>query len=175
MNWWLWLLWILGVVGLLYLAGFFICLGSLLNFRSRLRKRTRALSVLFAEKKDILLSMYALFVKANIPLQPADKDEATKVRWVLTDVKQSSDTLAVNATLSSFEKHLSYLAQGQEIIEKDAHYLDSFSALQDLDMNYRRIAAVYNSDLVGYDYWRKHPLYGFWFWVDGFKEQKRLS
>lgn len=64
MEWWQILLYVLAVLILLYLVGFFFGLSSLLSFRKKLQKRLVALSVLFAEKKDILLSLYALFDEA---------------------------------------------------------------------------------------------------------------
>jgi hypothetical protein len=46
--------------------------------------------------------------------------------------------------------------------------------LADLDANYRRTAAIFNSDVEGYEYWRKSPLFRFWFWIDGFRPMNRL-
>jgi hypothetical protein len=55
----------------------------LFDFAKKLRKRLVALSVLFAEKKEILLSLYDLFSKAKLPLIARAESHAEKGRGAL--------------------------------------------------------------------------------------------
>ncbi len=175
MEWWQILLYVLAVLILLYLVGFFFGLSSLLSFRKKLQKRLVALSVLFAEKKDILLSLYALFDEAHIRLDSAEKDGAAKVRWLKTQVLKEEDVAEVAETLNFLQKRLTLLAESESYIKAGDDYRFFSSILQDLDTNYRRIVAVYNTEVNGYEYWRRAPIYFPLFWLCGFRKRQRLA
>ncbi len=175
MQWWQILLYVLAVIGLLYLISFFYCLSNILAFKEKLKKRLIALSVLFAEKKDILLSMYALFDKAAAHLDSAEKDSAAKVRWLKTQATKEKEVEEVSQTLNDLQKRLTLLAEAESYLKAGEDYLVFSSALKDLDANYRRIVAVYNSEVSGYEYWRKTPFFFVLFWLCGFRKRNRLS
>ena len=175
MQWWQIVLYILAMAGLLYLIGFFFCLSGLLAFRKKLQKRIIALSVLFAEKKDILLSMYVLFDKAAAHLDSVEKDSAAKVRWLKTQVIKEAEVEEVSSILNDLQKRLTLLAEAESYLKAGEDFQVFSSALKDLDANYRRIVAVYNSEVSGYEYWRRSLLFFVLFWLCGFKKRNRLS
>lgn len=172
---WQIVLWILVIVLLLYLLGFVYLLINLLNFRSSLQKKLVALSVLFALKKDVLLSLYALYDKASVPLDDADHDAAAKVRWLKTDVVSDDDVALITGTLNTLQKRLSFLSESQTYLKTGKDFQDYVDTIADLDANYHRVVATYNTDLNGYDYWRKVIIYRFWWGLFGLKAKKRLS
>ncbi|MBO7121032.1 MAG: hypothetical protein J6V79_01395, partial [Bacilli bacterium] len=61
MEWWQILLYVLAIIALIWLAFLIVDISSVLSFKAKLEKRTVAFSVLFVEKKDILLTIYAMF------------------------------------------------------------------------------------------------------------------
>lgn len=166
---------VLVIVGLLYLAFFVVFLSFLLHFRSELKKNVVALSVIFAEKKDVLLSLYALFDNASVPLDDADKESAAKVRWLKTNVVKDYDAEKVSLALQDLQCRLTLLAENESYIKVSEDFQAYMSTLNDLDRNYHRVVAVYNTALNGYDYWRKALLYRFFFWLFGFRKKSRLS
>jgi hypothetical protein len=175
MQTWQIAIWILAIVVILYFLGFAYLLINLANFRSSLKKRVVALSVLFAEKKEILLLLYALYDKASVPLDDSDNDAAAKVRWLKADVVKDGDVEAIAQVLNNLQKRLTLLSESQSYIKQSEDFAGYMGSLKDLDFNYHRIVAVYNTDLNGYDYWRRVFLYRFiWKWI-GFPEKKRLS
>jgi hypothetical protein len=146
-----------------------------LAFRKKLKKRIIALSVLFAEKKDLLLSMYALFDKAAAHLDSVEKDSAAKVRWLKTQVVKEAEIEEVDSILNDLQKRLTLLAEAESYLKAGEDYQVFSSALKDLDANYRRIVAVYNSEVSGYEYWRRSPFFFILFWVCGFRKRNHLS
>lgn len=175
MEWWQILIWILALIGLMYGAGFFYCLSLLLAFRKKLSKRFVALSVLYSEKRDILLSLYAVCDAAGVKFESSLKESAAKVRWLKTNILKEEDAEMVALTLDALEKRLFILAQSEAGLRTNADYQNYTSTLRDIDANYRRIIAVYNSDVTGYEYWRKTPLFFIPFWFCGFRKKKRLA
>lgn len=171
MNWLQILLYAFSIFLVIYVFVFFYALESLITFRSRLKKRTLAISLLLSEKKDVLLSMLALMEK-DIK-DESTKEEATQVRWLKVNKLQAKEIENCLNLLSSLQKRLVLFANNNEH-GKSEEFLEYFDILNDLDANYRKTAAIYNSDLLGYEYWRKTPLFRFWFFVFRFKEIKRL-
>ncbi|MCI2055494.1 MAG: hypothetical protein LKJ81_05050 [Bacilli bacterium] len=169
------IVWILVVIVIIYLAGFFYLLINISNFKNSMEKRVVGLSFIFAEKKDILLSLYTLYDKASVPLDDSDNDAAAKVRWLKTDVMKDDDVETINETLNALQRRLTLLAESQSYIKKSNDFVNYVSALKDLDANYHRIVALYNNDLVGYNYWRRVVIYRFLWDMFGFKDKKRLS
>ncbi len=101
------------------------------------------------------------------------KEEATQVRWLKINKLQPKEIENCLNLLSSLQKRLVLFANNNEY-GKSEEFQEYFDILNDLDANYRKTAAIYNSDLLGYEYWRKTPLFRFWFLVLRFKEIKRL-
>lgn len=101
------------------------------------------------------------------------KEEATQVRWLKVNKLQAKEIENCLNLLSSLQKRLVLFANNNEH-GKSEEFLEYFGILNDLDANYRKTATIYNSDLLGYEYWRKTPLFRFWFFVFRFKEIKRL-
>jgi hypothetical protein len=169
------IVWVLAISLLLWAFWGIYCLFALLSFRDRMRNRLVGLSVLFSEKKDVLLSLNALFDRAKVPLEDADQDAAMKVRWLKTDVVKDEDVETINENLQHLQKRLALLSEEESYIKRDEDFEGYVNSLKDLDNNYHRIVALYNSDLTGYEYWRKRPLYFPIFWLFGLRAKKRLS
>lgn len=166
---------VVAILVILYAVGFVLTLVFLLNFRAALKKNLVALSVLFAEKKEVLLSLYALFDKAAIPLDDPDKESAAKVRWLKTEVMRGSDVLLTNNALNDLERRLAMLSASEKYIQVSEDYIAYVNTLQDLDSNYRRVVAIFNTAVNGYEYWRKVLLYRPWFWLFGLRKRHRIS
>jgi uncharacterized protein YeeX (DUF496 family) len=166
--------WILAIVGLLYLIGFFYCLSAVIDFSSRLKKRINALTILFSEEKDVLLSLDSYFRKAKLPYNDSDRECLSLVACIPNKNLKDYEIMDIHQTLTSLEKRFSYLCNSNAWIKQSDDYETMVSLLNDLASNYRRIVAIYNSDLTGYEYWRKQPLYRLWFFLLGFKTRRRL-
>ncbi len=171
MEWWQILLYVISIILVIYLFGMFYALECIITFRSRLKKKTLAISLLLSEKRDVLLSMLSL-LEDQIE-DESTKENAAQVRWLKMDNLQSKEIDNYLATMSSLQKRLVLFANSTEFKNND-NYLTYFELLSDLDANYRKIAAIFNSDVVGYEYWRKTPLFRPLFFVFGFREIKRL-
>lgn len=167
------LLYAISILIAIYLIAFFYALESLITFRNKIKKRTLAISILLSEKKDVLLSMYALIDNASLLKDDATKDVTTQVRWLQTANLKIENIENSIATLSSLQKKLIMFSSSEEM-RGNKDFEAYREIINDLDANYRRTAAIFNSDTVGYEYWRKTPLFRLCFFVFGFKKIKRL-
>jgi hypothetical protein len=169
------LVWILALVALIYLFFAIYTIIVLFDFRQKLRKRLLALSVLFAEKKEILLSLYDLYLKAKLPLSPELKAAQKKVAALVTEPQSEEEVMAIVTTFNDFQRRLALLAEEERYILRHQDYISYTNSLKDLENNYQRIVAAYNTDLNGYEYWRKRFVYRWLTWVFGFRKRQRLA
>jgi sulfur carrier protein ThiS len=171
---WQIVVWIGALLGLVYLFFAIYTIIVLFDFREKLRKRLVALSVLFAEKKEILLSLYGLFHKAKLPLNAEIIALRDQVAGLNTEVTNEKQVLAAVALLNDFQRHLLLLAEDERYIQKSPDFTSYANFLKDLENNYHRIVAAYNTDLNGYEYWRKRAIYIWLTWIFGFRKRQRL-
>lgn len=156
--WQIWLLVILIILSL-YLIGFIYVFSRIRHFSKSMNLRIKSISVILVEKKDVLLTLLAVYDEEGVRLDSAENKAAQKVRWVKVEVKDEKEVLEIVETFSVLQKRLSYLAEANRHLKEDRSYQIHKSALDDLDSNYRRIVALYNHDVTLYDYWRKTFLY----------------
>lgn len=172
---WQIVVWIVVLMALIYLFFAIYTIIVLFDFREKLRKRLVALSVLFAEKKEILLSLYGLFHKAKLPLDGDIKAMEDAVSKLTTDVTNEKQAMEAIGLLNDFQRRLSLLSEEERYIQKSPDFESFVNSLKDLENNYHRIVAAYNTDLNGYEYWRKRTIYIWLTWVFGFRKRQRLA
>jgi hypothetical protein len=169
------LIWIATLLALAYLFFAIYTIIVLVDFKEKLRKRFVALSVVYAEKKDVLLSLYALYAKAKLPLDGEMKLAKKGVVELQTEAEDETMASAIVAELSAFQRRLALLGEEERYIQQSPDYVSYMNSLKDLDNNYHRIIAAYNTDLAGYEYWRKRMIYRWLTWLLGFRKRERLA
>ena len=167
-------IWVLCVLALVYFLWFLYGLVSIRGFSDRMKRKLRASAILFASKRDLLLSLFAFCQKSGIELPESENEKATKARWTKFVIRKAEDVEVISKELSDFEKQLMRLSATQEAVYNSPEFAAFKEPLEDVNANYRRLVATYDSDLVGYDYWRKSPLFRIPFFLLGFRKKKRL-
>ena len=175
MEWWQLLLYILSIIILIWLALLVIDITNVLSFKGKLEKRTVAFSVLFIEKKDILLTIYAMFDEKKAEFSSSLNKAAAQVRWMKLESMKGEDIENNVVLLNDFEKRLALLGHKYPLFEGDKDYEIYWTTLEDLNANYRRNVANYNSEVLGYEYWRKFIIFRPFTYLFGFREKKRLN
>lgn len=168
-------LYILLAVLVVYLTFFFYALSCLVSFQTRLNARLRALGVIYEEKKSLLGALYVELDRKGVPLSGEIKALCAKTGWLNLKNVREKDLPNVSLTLSSFQKRLSFLLAANPEIQKEGDIARYIGTLRDLDANIRHITALYNQEIVAYEYWRK--LWGYYplFFVFGFRKRNRLA
>lgn len=145
----------------LYVAYLIYVLTMARIFRTSMKKRIVALSVLFSEKKEILLAISKVFTKSKVTFSNADKAEMINLTEIVVSPLRPIDVIIVSAKLKESQKRLNYIGQVNPWATRSEEYRSFMVSLHDLDANYRRIIALYNGDVAAYNYWIKAPL-SFW-------------
>ncbi len=165
----------IAVFFVLYLAFFIYVFVSLLTFQRRLNQKLVAFSVLFKEKKDVLLSFYAYLDGRRVEMDSSIKESCAKICWLHIDSLKESEVRPLVSVIGDFQKRLVLLVSQNDSLAQDDDVRRFLGAAMDIDSNYRRILATYNSDIIGYEYWRKMWLYRPLFFLFGFRKRNRIA
>ena len=165
------------VVGLLalYVLGFLFRLVRVLIVRGKMRKKAIAIAVLFSNKKELLLALSDIYRQEGIPFSFQDRISHVAVEQTHLGKMRNRDILDANAELSDLERRLGLLAGANHLPKDDPKTRDYWNSLADLNRNYRRIAASYNSLLTAYEYWRNSYLYRWLFHLVRVSRIQRLA
>ncbi len=158
-----------------YVGAFLLILSNSLAFLGKLNKRKAASMVFLTEKQEVLLAWFDLFLKEGIALSDEDvalKEKVAAIDSKISDQKQWDDDIAllkdaqIRLGALSAEKNL-----GKSESEKDAY----ISTTKDLDANYRQSSAVYNADVVAFNYWISIPGFSWLLFLFGLRKRKTLN
>ena len=140
-----------------YFVFFLYVFSHILNFSKRMKKRLRALDIMLSEKSIHLLSMKENYESLGIVFSDADKASLKELKRLKFE-KSTYDSVCYNrAAIDKAEKRLSYIALTSPVIQTDPINASIRANLEDLDRNFRRCSALYNSDLIAYNYWITIP------------------
>lgn len=159
----------------IYVVGLIVCIACLFAFRDRLERRIAAMSVLYSEMKELLLSWKELLEKAGCRWDEKMTNSGAQIASLRTELKSEHESLLTFELLSSYEKELKRLSRLFPSVLKDNDYLAYSASLGDLEASYRRLIALYNSDQAGYEYWRTSFFYRPFTFLFGFRKRDRLA
>ena len=135
-----------------YLLLVFYVVGHVLEFGKRLKAREKTLMVIQNEKATIL-STYLGRLEETI----GSSDQLSEAKNELSNLcfDANFECCKANAIiLKSISTKVHFFLQGNERIEESIYADELASIFDDLDRNYRRSVAMYNSDVSAYNYWR---------------------
>ncbi len=163
------------VIVVIYLIGFFYCFALLHSFKKKMNKRIVGISIVFNEKKEVLLALDSYYRDAKMEYEEEDLQCVRDVAALKNGRLKETDVTCYRDTLQRLEKRLRFKADSNPWIKAGSDYETMTAFLSDLNRNYRSIVAIYNSDLLGYEYWRRCLIYRFIFIVLGFRKKERLN
>ncbi len=142
------------LVVLLILIGFFAS-RSLTKFERQMSKKMHAINVLMAQKQDLLVIMAKLFKKYHVLLPKEFVDDLTPVLDENLKSLTFTERLTIKTYLMKTSQSIIYYAEQSQSIREDHEYQVLKRALVELDDNHRRLSAIYNADVLGFNYWIK--------------------
>ena len=156
-----WNIVILILLGLLalYLIGFGFVIFLVSSYRSKMRKDNRAIRVAMSTKLDILRKCQAVMESNKIKMS----DECyKKLRYLDTEdflQVQTEDFDNSRADLNFVENEIrGYVTTKRKLLKNDEAEILRL-LLNDINDSLKTSIVAYNSDVLGYNYWVKYPLY----------------
>ena len=98
-------------IAFIYVVGLIVCIACLFAFRDRLERRIAAMSVLYSEMKELLLSWKELLEKAGCRWDEKMTNSGAQIASLRTELKSEHESLLTFELLSSYEKELKRLSR----------------------------------------------------------------
>lgn len=168
------LLLIVVIVVFFYVGVLLYVVSNAITFRIRIRKKREGIAIIFAEKQECLLTLYAKFDEAGVEFSPADRTVLERLRaanYAKLDyryVKEESDAI------KEAQSHILYLASVNKWAKKVEGYDDLVSTIEDLENAFRLSSAVYNADVEAFNYWLNIPFCHWACFLLGCRKQKLI-
>ena len=137
-------LWVLFLIIDLLFVGF---------FHHILKKHTKGMTVVMNAKYDNIKKIYGLFEKYEVPVDQKNLDALNNIDPASLskhDTKEGEDTRNI---LSYLKDEANFTAnKNKDILEKQ-DFKSAKTYINELDVQYRSNIAMYNADVLGYNYW----------------------
>ncbi len=160
-----WNIVILIILGLfaLYLIGYIFVATLVGSYRKQMRKDNRGIRVAMSTKLDILRKCQAVMETNKIKMS----DECyKKLRYLDTEdflQVQTDDFDSGRADLNFVENEIrGYVTTKRKLLKNEETEILRL-LLQDINESLKTSIVAYNSDVLGYNYWVRFPLYRFIF------------
>ena len=137
----------------LYLALIFVDVFFVLVFRRIFKKHNAALGVILHTNYDNVKKLFDLLNKngVNVPYSLVETlnsiDANSFVNQETDECKKSRNNLAY------LRSEMSYFINNDEMLSKNLEIRRSLESIDELNNDYRRLVAMYNADVLGFNYW----------------------
>ena len=165
---------ILMIVLAIYLTITVFVITSIGHYNSRLKKCLLGISIILSERKQFFLSLIEEFQTMGVSFRGSDIAVFERIRALGFDHLKADQVTPISDLFREAESRFRFLAGKNPWATKGAKYQDLWSALEELDANYRQSLVNYNGQVVYYNYWVKVPLCHWIPWLFGFRHREQL-
>ena len=142
------------------------------SFNKILKVHQKGLTILLKNKLDNLNRIFTLLNKNNVVIQ---EDDLTLLASIgIKDLENAQSERCLNAikNLSYLTSQAIFLIASEEKLAKHQELQMARNYADELETNYRSMIAMYNADILGYNYWIKFLPCRYIFKILKFKEKK---
>ena len=123
------------------------------TFRSIFRKHNMALGVMIHTKYDNIKKLLDILHKYDIDvpgkyIEIIDGIDANSFRD-----QELEECIKARNDLAYLRNELVFLSSTKENLQKNMELIRAKNAITEMDANYRTLVAMYNADVLGYNYW----------------------
>ena len=141
------------IIAALYLLLVITDLIFVFTFNSILKKHNKSLSVILNTKYDNLKKILLIFEKLNIKINENILANFNKIKLSDLNKQYTASCKTARDTLSILRNEVLFVASNNPVLEKHNEFLMAKENILELDDVYRVNIAMYNADILGYNYW----------------------
>ena len=175
METWQIILLIISIIIVLYIILFVTNIVFIFSFKSILRKHNKSLSVILNTKYDNLKRLVLILEKHQVEL---DKDLVDKLNSLNPKdfAKQyTKECKEARDVLSQLRNNITYISTLYPNLEKHNEFQLAKDNVIELDDVYRINIAMYNADVLGYNYWIRFLPFRYVFLLFKLKKKDLIS
>jgi len=144
---------VLGIILGLYILLFIMDVVFVLMFRKIFIKHNKALEVFLHYKYDNIKKLLTILDKYNVRIGDKYLRMFDEINPDCFSNQESKLCLESRTSLSMLRDELVYLAEQNERLSKHGEIRQAKNNIIEMDANYRSLIAMYNADVLGFNYW----------------------
>ena len=125
----------------------------LFAFRNILNTHSKSLEVFLHLKYDNIKKLIDIVQKEEGAIDSKILESFSSIDPACFSNQEDPECLRARGVLSSLRIDLVCLIDKDEKLAKSKNVLDAKKAIVEMDSNYRTLIAMYNADVLGYNYW----------------------
>ena len=145
---------ILSIVGV-YLLLVLVDIIFVLVFKKIFKKHDKTITVLLTTKYDIIKRIIEQLNSLNISVEFKYIKMLQDINIKSFSNKTSKETVEYKNNLNLIKENIFSLIRNNDIASKHKELGKMKNDLQELELHYRSLVIMYNSDVLGYNYWIK--------------------
>ena len=143
---------IVAVIGV-WLLFLIVDLGFVFFFKIILNKHAKAMTVILNAKYENTKKLYDIFQSYNIPIEENLLAILNKINPNDFNKQDTKEGTEARTMLSYLRDEATFISnKNKELLEKP-DFVIAKSNVSELDVQYRSNIAMYNADILGYNYW----------------------
>lgn len=144
---------VIGIIAGLYLLLVVMDVIFVLTFRKIFIKHNKALEVFLHYKYDNIKKLLTILDKYNVRIGDKYLRMFDEINPDCFSNQESKLCLEARTSLSMLRDELVYLAEQNERLSKHGEIRQAKNNITEMDANYRNLIAMYNADVLGFNYW----------------------
>lgn len=147
------LLTILVVIGCLYILGLIVDLIFIFSFKHILKIHNKTLNVALTTKYIYIEKLIELMEENSVEIDPKYIEQFKTINTKHFKHQDCHDCKNARDILNNLRYELFFIAKKEKNVEELKAFITDKSCIKELDENYRDAVAMYNADVLGYNYW----------------------
>lgn len=175
LEWYEILIIVIGTLVFVYVLGFMANLGFVVVFRRKINEHKKAIIIVLTQKREALLSLIEIMEKNELPIDPKYYSLLKDIDIRIFEEFYSQEAKKSRETLSYARQELIGFANKNASFQKNGEFKLSAALINSLDEQFRYLAATYNADVIGYNYWIKFKPYAYIFLLNKNEKKDLIS
>ena len=140
-------------LAILYALIVIVSLSFAFSFASILAHHNHDLSVILTNKRDNLVKLSELYLKASIKLNKKIIDDLNNFDLKRIEDQDGEDAKNARDELTSFYEYLLSIDVSDKKVSSNDDYYKILENINELEKVYRHHLMMYNADVLGYNFW----------------------
>lgn len=144
---------IISIVVGIYLLFVGLAVVFIFSFSRIFKKHNTALGVMLHSKYENILKMVELLKKYGVDVPSEHEEMLSHIDANSFKNQELPECVKARNDLAYLRNELDYLVASYPELSKNLEIKRTKDAIMEMDANYRTLVAMYNADVLGYNYW----------------------
>lgn len=144
---------VITIIAITWFALLFVNLLFVFFFKTILKKHSRAMTVLMNAKYENTKKLFDLIQAYDVEVEPKVLDILKSIDTSIFKEHESKQAEETRGMLAYLKDEANFISNRHKELNEKADFQIAKSNVLELDTQYRNNVAMYNADVLGYNYW----------------------